>query len=275
MSLCFVISRHSFEQLSGIIFSRHQQRFNFIHFSTIFFKVKFNGALGMSYMSKVYSNSNLFGHICIYTLYMATCELEEDETEYFLKIWHVRTMGVCTMWVKTVKIHFLKNFGFFKDVVEYFPNWEQWECVRWEWEVGWCTFWGLHWPSNDKSTFLSRIHCPIQNPALPFSMLGIEYGRKGKVFRTRLQQRALTECWKRCLEHQYSTCYKFNKIKCRWRSRVRGQYSNCSRAERGGGEMVTWIGRGSLRVGSTKGYEGEGLEGRVEWLLGGSSAEWW
>ena len=31
-----------------------------------------------------------------------------------------------------------------------------------------------------------------------------------------------------------------------------------------GGEMVTWIGRGSLRVGSTKGYEGEGLEGRVE-----------
>ena len=39
------------------------------------------------------------------------------------------------------------------------------------------------------------------------------------------------------------------------------------------GEIWTWIGRGSDRVGSTKGYEGEELEGRVEWLLGGSSTE--
>ena len=40
-----------------------------------------------------------------------------------------------------------------------------------------------------------------------------------------------------------------------------------------GGGSLTWIGRGWYRVGATKGYEGEGLEGRVEWLLGGSSTE--
>ena len=220
MSLCFVISRHSFEQLSGIIFSRHQQRFNFIHFSTIFFKVKFNGALGMS-LSYMFGHGNMWAWGGWDGIFSEDLTCSNNGSLYNVSI-NCENSLFEEFWKVFLKI--IQNpvdFGwFFKDVVEYFPNWEQWECVRWEWEVGWCTFWGLHWPSNDKSTFLSRIQCPIQNPALPFSMLGIEYGRKGKVFKTRLQQRALTECWKRCLEHQYSTCYNFNKIRCRWRSRV-------------------------------------------------------
>ena len=44
-------------------------------------------------------------------------------------------------------------------------------------------------PPNDKLTFLSRIQCPIQNPALPFSM----EGKGGFFLRKRSQHIELTE----------------------------------------------------------------------------------
>ena len=122
-----------------------------------------------------------------------------------------------------------------------------------KWKVGECIFWGLHWPSNDKSTSYPEFNVQFKTLLLPFSMTGKEDRRERKVF---------TEFSKKLL--RTSTCsegvFREDGVRSQWK---RGR----------AGEIWTWIGRGSDRVGSTKGYEGEELEGRVEWLLGGSSTE--
>ena len=71
------------------------------------------------------------------------------------------------------------SYGFFDNIsceriVKYFQYFQKNCTIPTMLGASGCTFWGLRWPSNGKSTFRSRIHCPIQNPALPFFFYGRE-----------------------------------------------------------------------------------------------------
>ena len=118
-----------------------------------------------------------------------------------------------------------------------------------KWKVGECIFWGLHWPSNDKSTSYPEFNVQFKSLLSPF--LWLEKRIEGNQKFSLNSQKVIKNI------NMFRGCFKR-----RWSTQPVEE-----------GEIWTWIGRGSYRVGSTKGYEGEELEGRVEWLLGGSSTE--
>ena len=173
-----------------------------------------------------------------------TCELGH---EYFLKIWQVRRMGVCKAPGKT---HFLKIF------------------------LGFCwSFSGML--LNIFRTANNGNVCGAREKWA--DAFFEDYTRPQMINRLLIQNSmsnskpcfALFFDWKRGWIPLEGKERKSFRTKLHW---ILNKCVSSGTSVQGGGSL-TWIGRGWYRVGATKGYEGEGLEGRVEWLLGGGSTE--